>query len=109
MEGVNDADTLYNGFVMQHIAETCRKYSALMFRDDVLSLTGITPAGSAKADCKKKKLIWSETALNPEMPGPVLGFLCPTLNGTSVHVYAVWKRMSLRYSLTAHKPSRGAG
>lgn len=57
MEGVNDADTLYDGFVMQRIAETGRKYGGLMFRDDVLSLTGITPAGSAKADCKKKKLI----------------------------------------------------
>jgi hypothetical protein len=57
MEGVNDADTLYDGFVMQRIAETGRKYSGLMFRDDVLSLTGIKPAGSAKADCKKKKLI----------------------------------------------------
>lgn len=57
IEGVNDADTLYDSFVMQRIAETGRKYSRLMFRDDVLSLAGITPAGSAKADCKKKKLI----------------------------------------------------
>jgi hypothetical protein len=57
IEGVNDADTLFDGFVMQRFAETGRKYGALRFRDDVLSLTGITPAGSAKADCKKKKLI----------------------------------------------------
>ncbi len=55
--GVNDADTLYNGYVMQRIAETGRNYGTLMFRDDVLSLTGITPAGSAKADRKKQKLI----------------------------------------------------
>jgi len=55
--GVNDADTLFDGFVMQRFAETGRKYGVLRFRDDVLSLTGIKPAGSAKADCKKKKLI----------------------------------------------------
>ncbi len=55
--GVNDADTLFDGFVMQGFAETGRKYGALRFRDDVLSLTGITPVGCAKADCKKKKLI----------------------------------------------------
>jgi len=54
--GVNDANTLYDGFVMQRIAETGRKYGGLMFRDDVLGLTGITPADSAKADCKKKHL-----------------------------------------------------
>lgn len=57
VNGVNDADTLYDGFVMQSIAEAGRHYGALMFRDDVLSLTGITPAGSAKSDRKKQKLI----------------------------------------------------
>jgi len=55
--GVNVVYTLCNGCVMQSIAKTAKNCSGLRFRDDILSLAGITLAGSAKADQKKMRLI----------------------------------------------------
>ncbi|MFP1733460.1 hypothetical protein ACLECU_08575 [Lonsdalea quercina] len=56
IEGANDADTLYRGYVQNLIKQWTGVNQPLMFRDDVLSVSGAHPFRGARTDCRKRKL-----------------------------------------------------
>lgn len=55
IEGTNDADTLYRGFILSLMLKWTHIKLPLMFRDDVMSLTGASPVSGAIADRRKYK------------------------------------------------------
>lgn len=56
IEGANDADTLYRGYVQNLIKQWTGVNQPLMFRDDVLSVSGAHPFRGARTDRSKRKL-----------------------------------------------------
>jgi len=56
IEGANDADTLYRRYVMSLIKQWTGENQPLMFRDDVLSVSGAHPFRGARTDRSKRKL-----------------------------------------------------
>ncbi|WP_241481368.1 hypothetical protein [Rouxiella chamberiensis] len=56
IEGANDADTLYRRYVMSLIRQWTGVNQPLMFRDDVLSVSGAHPFRGARTDRRKRKL-----------------------------------------------------
>jgi len=56
IEGANDADTLYRRYVMSLIRQWTGVKQPLMFRDDVLSVSGAHPFRGARTDRSKRKL-----------------------------------------------------
>jgi len=56
IEGANDADTLYRRYVMSLIRQWTGVNQPLMFRDDVLSVSGAHPFLGARTDRRKRKL-----------------------------------------------------
>ncbi|WP_200286830.1 hypothetical protein [Pantoea ananatis] len=55
LEGANDADTLYRGFIMNLMLRWTNTELPLMFRDDVISLAGPYPFRGAGTDRHKRK------------------------------------------------------
>ena len=55
LEGANDADTLYSGFIMNLMLRWTNTELPLMFRDDVISLAGPYPFRGAWQDRHKRK------------------------------------------------------
>ena len=55
LEGANDADTLYRGFIMNLMLSWTNTKLPLMFRDDVISLAGPYPFRGARQDRRKRK------------------------------------------------------
>ncbi|WP_235318778.1 hypothetical protein [Pantoea stewartii] len=55
LEGANDADTLYRGFIMNLMLRWTNTELPLMFRDDVISLAGPSPFREAWQDRRKRK------------------------------------------------------
>jgi len=53
---VNDADTLHRRYVMNLIRQWTGVNQPLMFRDDVLSVSGAHPFRGARTDRNKRKL-----------------------------------------------------
>lgn len=56
IEGANDADTLYRKFAVNLIEKWTHKNLPLMFRDNVISLTGAYPVRGARTDRRKRKI-----------------------------------------------------
>jgi len=56
IEGANDADTLYRVYVQNLIKRWTSLNQPLMFRDDVLSVSGAHPFRGARTDRRKRKL-----------------------------------------------------
>ncbi|WHS98821.1 MAG: hypothetical protein LZT29_01777 [Pantoea stewartii] len=55
LEGANDADTLYRGYIMNLMLSWTNTKLPLMFRDDVISLAGPYPFRGAGTDRRKRK------------------------------------------------------
>ncbi|WP_210523493.1 hypothetical protein [Pantoea ananatis] len=55
LEGANDADTLYRGYIMNLMLSWTNTELPLMFRDDVISLAGPYPFRGAGTDRRKRK------------------------------------------------------
>lgn len=55
IEGANDADTLYRRYVMSLIKQWMGVNQPLMFRDDVLSVSGAHPFRGARTDRRNRK------------------------------------------------------
>ena len=55
LEGANDADTLYCGFIMNLMLRWTNTELLLMFRDDVISLAGPHPFRGAWQDRRKRR------------------------------------------------------
>ncbi|MCW1834510.1 hypothetical protein OLZ33_21300 [Pantoea ananatis] len=55
LEGANDADTLYRGYIMNLILSWTNTKLPLMFRDDVISLAGPYPFRGAWQDRRKRQ------------------------------------------------------
>ena len=56
IEGANDADTLYRVYMQNLIKRWTSVNQPLMFRDDVLSVSGAHPFRGARTDRRKRKL-----------------------------------------------------
>ncbi|WP_226376270.1 hypothetical protein [Pantoea stewartii] len=56
IEGANDADTLYRVYIQNLIKRWTSVNQPLMFRDDVLSVSGAHPFRGAKTDSRKRKV-----------------------------------------------------
>ena len=56
LEGANDADTLYRGYIMNLMLSWTNTKLPLMFRDDVISLAGPYPFRGAGTDRRKRRL-----------------------------------------------------
>lgn len=56
IEGVNDADSLYREFILNIMQRWTNAKLPLMFRDDVISLTGAAPLRGARTDRRKRKI-----------------------------------------------------
>ena len=56
IEGANDANTLYRVYVQNLIRRWTSVNQPLMFRDDVLSVSGTHPFRGARTDRRKRKL-----------------------------------------------------
>ena len=56
IEGANDADTLYRGYIMELMLRWTNTKMPLMFRDDVISLAGPYPFRGAWQDRRKRRL-----------------------------------------------------
>ncbi|EOD1043932.1 hypothetical protein ACJET8_002424 [Citrobacter farmeri] len=55
IEGMNDADTLFRGFILNLMQQWMNEKLPLMFRDDVLSLSGAIPMKGARTDQARRK------------------------------------------------------
>jgi len=55
LEGANDADTLYRGFIMNLMLRWTNTELPMMFRDDVISLAGPYPFRGAGTDRRKRR------------------------------------------------------
>ncbi|WP_253274998.1 hypothetical protein [Pantoea stewartii] len=55
LEGANDADTLYHGYIMNLMLSWTNTKLPLMFSDDVISLAGPSPFREAWQDRRKRK------------------------------------------------------
>ncbi|MGP0154586.1 hypothetical protein [Pantoea ananatis] len=60
IEGANDADTLYRGYIMELMLRWTNTKMPLMFRDDVISLAGPYPFRGAWQDRRKRRLFSSQ-------------------------------------------------
>ncbi|WP_336795309.1 hypothetical protein [Erwinia aphidicola] len=56
IEGANDADTLYRRYVLNLLKQWTGVNQPLVFRDDVLSVSGAHPFRGARTDRSKRKL-----------------------------------------------------
>lgn len=54
LEGANDADTLYRGYIMNLMLSWTNTKLPLMFRDDVISLAGPSPFSGARTDQRRR-------------------------------------------------------